>query len=225
MGNEANSIDEIQNAIATACGHDQYDLCEPSCIEDAFANLIINWNLPKIGIDNNPIDVEIVQPTGGTIFKGQPFNIEADISDSENGEVTSGITTGTPCYVTLGGVSIGTVPYSNDERKCSGTVYISGNLPQGSQGLKVEIADNAGNMGFDVISVIYDTVSPATVTIWKDDEKKDLYYDIDGAYTINWEGGEDATFSHYTLFENGVDVYSGAGNSKYFENDGWDLRI
>jgi hypothetical protein len=217
LGNMGNSLMEIFHTIAMECGCEEDNIyyCPSSCIVDVLQDIVTIWNLPKIGIDNNPIDVTITEPLEGTVLKGTPFNISANISDSANGEITSAITTGTPCYITLGGVSLGSVPYINEERKCSGTMVIPSSMPQGLHELKVEIADNAGNIGFGVINVIHDTIPPTDVTIWKDDEKKDLYYDQDGDYTLRWEA-IDANLDYYELFENGISIYNTTGNNTLF---------
>jgi hypothetical protein len=217
LGNMGNSLMEIFHTIAMECGCEEDNIyyCPQSCIVDVLQDIVTIWNLPKIGIDNNPIDVTITEPLDLTVLKGTPFNISANISDSANGKITSAITTGTPCYITLGGVSLGSVPYINEERKCSGTMVIPNSLPQGLLELKVEIADNAGNIGFGVINVIHDTIPPTDVTIWKDDEKKDLYYDQDGDYTLHWEA-IDANLDYYKLFENGISIYNTTENNTLF---------
>jgi cysteine-rich repeat protein len=212
LGNMGDSLTEIFHSIAMKCSceEDNIEMCPPACVADVIQDIVTIWNLPKIGIDNNPIDVEITAPEGGEILNGNPFFFSADISDAQNGEITSGITSGTPCYVSLAGVSIGSVPYVNEERKCSGTVSIPSGISQGMQELKVEIADNAGNIGFGLIGVIVDTIKPTDVIVFKDGVKQDLYYDQNGNYLIQWEGGEDVNFDHYELFENDVSIYTGA---------------
>jgi cysteine-rich repeat protein len=217
LGNMGDSLMEILHAIAMKCECEEDNIyyCPQSCIVDVLQDIVTIWNLPKIGIDNNPIDVTITEPLEGTVLKGTPFNVSANISDSTNGEITSAITTGTPCYITLGGVSLGSVPYINEERKCSGTMVIPSSMPQGLHELKVEIADNAGNIGFGVINVIHDTIPPTDVTIWKDDEKKDLYYDQDGDYTLHWKAN-DANLDYYELFEKGISIYNTTENNTLF---------
>ena len=165
LQNMANSFDEIKLAINEACGwcwNDPYDLCEPECIRDVVQDIITSWNLPKIGIDNHAPVVEITAPSENSLFGGEQVFVSADVSDSEDGQITSTITSGTPCYISIGGVSMGTVPYDNVARKCVGTVMIpeDSDFPQGTQALKVEIADNAGNLGSDSINVNVDTVKP-----------------------------------------------------------------
>jgi hypothetical protein len=166
LGNTANSFDEIKLAINEACGgcwhNDPYDLCEESCVRDVLQDIITSWNLPKIGIDNHDPVVMITAPSENSLFGGEQVFVSANVSDSENGQITSTITSGTPCYITLGGVSMGTVPYDNVARKCVGTVMIpeDTDFPQGTQALKVEIADNAGNLGSDSVNVNVDTTKP-----------------------------------------------------------------
>jgi hypothetical protein len=219
LGNMGNSLMEILHTIAMECSCEEDNIyhCPSSCIVDVIQDIVTIWNLPKIGIDNNPIDVVITDPLEGTVLKGTPFNISANISDSTNGEITSAITTGTPCYITLDGVSLGSVPYINEERKCSGTMVIPNTVPQGLHELKVEIADNAGNIGFGIINVIFDTIPPTDVIIWKDEEKKDIYYDQDGSYTIYWEAN-DANLDYYELFENDVSIYTGTDTEMSFND-------
>jgi len=162
LGNEAGSLAEILRAVFERCGCDVYDLCAPKCVDDVMQDIITIWNLPKIGIDNHAPEVTITDPVEGTLFGGEQVYFSADVIDSNDGDVTSTITTGTPCYVTIGGISLGTVPYNNENRKCSGTIMIpeDTDFSQGTQELKVEIADNAGNLGSDTVNVIVDTIAP-----------------------------------------------------------------
>jgi len=217
LGNMGNSFTEILHSIAMKCGCEEDSIyeCPSSCIADVVQDIVTIWNLPKIGIDNNPIDVTITDPVEGTVLKGTPFYISANISDSTNGEITSAITTGTPCYITLNGVSLGSIPYINEERKCSGTIPLSDNWIQGTQELKVEIADNAGNMGYGLINVIVDTIKPTDVLIWKDVEKKDLYYDQDASYMLYWSAN-DENLDHYELYENDAMIYNGTDTQMSF---------
>jgi hypothetical protein len=170
LNNSANSFDEIKLAIhetCDGCGGDPYDLCEESCVRDVVQDIITSWNLPKIGIDNHAPVVTITDPEENTLFGGETLDFSADVSDSQGGQVTSTITSGTPCYVTLGGVSLGAVPYDNSAGKCMGTIMIpqDTDFPQGTQPLKVEITDNAGNLGSDSIDVNVDTVKPAVAFV------------------------------------------------------------
>jgi hypothetical protein len=162
LGNEAGSLAEILRAVFERCGCDVYDLCAPKCVDDVMQDIITIWNLPKIGIDNHAPEVTITTPLEGSLFGGEQVYFSANVTDSNDGDVTSTITSGTPCYITVGGVSLGIVPYNNVERKCIGTIMIpeDEDFPQGTQELKVEIADNAGNLGSDKINVIVDTVVP-----------------------------------------------------------------
>ncbi|MCK4497442.1 MAG: hypothetical protein KAU24_04545, partial [Candidatus Aenigmarchaeota archaeon] len=170
------------------------DMCAPECVADVMQDIITIWNLPKIGIDNNPPDVDIIEPEEGDLFGGEQLDFEADVIDSNDGDVTSTITTGAPCYITIGGVSLGTVPYNNINRKCMGTIMIpeDEDFPQGTQEFKVEIADNAGNLGYATIDVEVDTVKPeveitnpesstfvkgtVTIEIYVDDKNVDETY-------------------------------------------------
>jgi major membrane immunogen (membrane-anchored lipoprotein) len=162
LGNGANSLTEIGRALNERCGCDVYDMCDPECVRDILQDIITLWNLPKIGIDNHAPKVTITSPEPYTLFGGEMIYFSANIIDSEDGSVTSTITSGTPCYITIGGVSLGTVPYDNENRKCQGIVMIpqDEDFPQGEQDLTVKIADNAGNIGEGSISVIVDTVKP-----------------------------------------------------------------
>jgi hypothetical protein len=162
LGNEAGSLAEILRAVFERCGCDVYDLCAPKCVDDVMQDIITIWNLPKIGIDNHAPEVNITDPLEGTLFGGEQVYFSADVIDSNDGDVTSTITSGTPCYITIGGISLGTVPYNNENRKCTGTIMIpqDTDFPQGTQELKVEIADNAGNLGSDTVNVNVDTVAP-----------------------------------------------------------------
>ncbi len=162
LGNEAGSLAEILRAVFERCGCDVYDMCAPKCVADVMQDIVTIWNLPKIGIDNHAPEVNITTPEEGTLFGGEQVYFSADVIDSNDGDVTSTITSGTPCYVTIGGISLGIVPYSNVDRKCSGTIIIpqDTDFPQGTHALKVEIADNAGNLGSDTVNVNVDTVVP-----------------------------------------------------------------
>ncbi len=162
LGNEAGSIAEILRSVLQSCGCDVYDMCAHECVEDVMQDVVTIWNLPKIGIDNQAPEVTITQPIEGTLFGGEQVVFSANVTDANDGDITSTITSGAPCYVSIGGVSLGTVPYNNIERECSGTIMIpeDEDFPQGTQELKVEIADNAGNIGSDSINVNVDTVVP-----------------------------------------------------------------
>ncbi|MCW1306123.1 MAG: Ig-like domain-containing protein [Candidatus Parvarchaeota archaeon] len=162
LGNGADTLDEIGRAINERCGCDVYDMCEVECVRDAIQDIITIWNLPKIGIDNHAPVVTIVSPEAGRLFGGERVYIEANVIDSEDGQITSTITSGTPCYITLGEVSLGAVPYNNENRKCYGTIIIpeDKDMPQGEQDLTVRIADNAGNIGEGSVAVEVDTVKP-----------------------------------------------------------------
>jgi len=159
LNNEGNSLLEIIQAIEAKCTDGSSYL---ECLGDVVQDIVTIWNLPKIGIDNHAPEVKITQPIEGILFGGQQVVFSADVTDANDGDVTSTITSGTPCYVTVGGISLGTVPYNNIQRKCSGTIMIpqDEDFPQGTRGLKVEIADNAGNIGSDTINVNVDTVLP-----------------------------------------------------------------
>jgi len=158
LGNMGNSLQEIYHAIMMTCGEGP----APECIMNVVQDIITIWNLPKIGIDNHAPEVIITTPIEGTLFGGEQVYFSADVIDSNDGDVTSTITSGTPCYVTVGGISLGIVPYNNENRKCVGTIMIpeDTDFPQGTQPLKVEIADNAGNLGSDTVDVNVDTISP-----------------------------------------------------------------
>jgi cysteine-rich repeat protein len=162
LENEAGSLAEILRSVLATCGCDTYDLCMPKCVDDAMSDIVIIWNLPKIGIDNHAPEVTITKPAENTLFGGETVEFSADVIDANDGEVTSTITSGTPCYVSVGGISLGTVPYNNANRKCSGTIMIpeDNDFPQGAQDLVVSIADNAGNLGSDSVSVNVDTTKP-----------------------------------------------------------------
>jgi hypothetical protein len=163
LKNMGNSLKEIYHAIQMRCEcEEDYKNCPPECIADVIQDIVTIWNLPKIGIDNHAPEVEITLPYKDTLLGSHPIQVSADILDSYEGRVTGGITSGTPCYVTLGGISLGSVPYDNIERKCYGIVMIPDDqdLPQGEQELKVEIADNAGNIGSDSVTVNVDTRKP-----------------------------------------------------------------
>jgi hypothetical protein len=208
LGNMANSLDEIQQSVMATCGCDVYDLCAPSCIDDAINDIVLNWNLPKIGLDNYPLNIDIVDPEGNNLVIGgtdNPLHVEAEVNDGKDGQVTSGITTGTPCYITIAGVSVGTVPFMSDTDTCNGTFSVPVNIPQGQQELKVELADNAGNIeGMGMISVIVDTQGPAPVSISITGTEKDGIYDTDGSYEVHWTGGEDANFKRFVVYRDGI---------------------
>ncbi|MCW1297714.1 MAG: DNRLRE domain-containing protein, partial [Candidatus Parvarchaeota archaeon] len=165
LGNMGNSLGEVYHSIMMQCGcEDGYmENCPPTCIADVIQDIVTIWNLPKIGIDNHAPEVEVTLPFENDLLGSHPIQISADILDSYEGQVTGGITTGTPCYITLGGISLGSVPYDNTNRMCYGTIMVPNDkeLPQGEQELKVEIADNAGNIGSDSVMVNVDTIAPA----------------------------------------------------------------
>ena len=188
LENMADSIDEIGRAINERCGCDVYDLCDSECVRDVLQDIVTIWNLPKIGIDNNAPNVTITTPEEGALFGGEQVYFSADVIDSVDGEVTSTITSGTPCYVTIGGVSLGTVPYDNVGRKCAGTIMIpeDKDFPQGTQPLKVEISDNAGNLGSDTVNVNVDTIKPVV-----DITEPDPNVFVKGTQTIRFTATDD----------------------------------
>ncbi len=171
LHNYADSLDEIGRAINERCGCDVFDMCDSECVRDALQDIVLIWNLPKIGIDNHAPVVEITAPSENSLFGGEQVYVSAEVSDSESGQVTSTITSGTPCYITLGGVSMGSVPYQNDARKCAGTIMIpeDNDFPQGTQSLEVSVADNAGNIGSDSINVNVDTTKPEIYVDYPDE--------------------------------------------------------
>ena len=192
LGNEGNSIMEIVHTVLMSCGEDDYE-----CIMDVVQDIVTIWNLPKIGIDNHAPEVTITTPLEDTLFGGETVDFSADVIDANDGDVTSTITSGTPCYVSVGGVSLGTVPYNNIERKCSGTIMIpdTENFLQGTQDFMVNITDNAGNTGYDAVSIIVDTVKPVLSitnpepnTFVKDTVEIEVYVDdenVDETYLEN----------------------------------------
>ena len=151
LGNEGDSLWEIYHTIQMNCGESPVD----ECIMNVVESIVAVWNLPKIGIDNTAPVVDITAPVEGSTVGQVPLFISADVSDGDG--VTSTIITGTPCYVTLDDINIATLYYTANDDKCKGTILIPLNSPQGNQLLKVEIADNAGNLGSDSISVHVDT--------------------------------------------------------------------
>ena len=159
LGNMGDSMWEIYHIIMMKCGEEE----DYECIIDVVQDIVTIWNLPKIGIDNHAPEVDITMPEEGTLFGGEQLDFSADVSDAGDGDVTSTITSGTPCYVSVGGISLGTVPYNNIGRTCSGAIMIpqDEDFPQETQPLTVEIADNAGNIGSDTIMIEVDTVPPA----------------------------------------------------------------
>ena len=184
LGNEGNSIIEILHAIMMDCAQDDI-----GCITDVVQDIVTIWNLPKIGIDNNPPEVNIMYPTMDSNVCGGTMGIQASVSDGADGDVTSTITTGTPCYVTLDGVALGTVPYSAEYDMCEGLVSVPETMANGDEiELSISVTDNGGNIGTGTITVSVDTIAP-TVEITAPEEGSD----VNGIVSVTWDSSETTT--------------------------------
>ncbi|HOI18474.1 MAG TPA: DNRLRE domain-containing protein [Candidatus Woesearchaeota archaeon] len=187
LGNEGNSIKEILHAISMNCGESPL----PGCVGDVIQDIITIWNLPKIGIDNQGPVVTIEEPIEEAELCGlKSYNLKATVSDGEEGDVTSTITSGTPCYVEVDGIALGTIPFDANTGICEGDVTIPKNLDSEKEThtLSVKITDNSGNLGVGSVELVIDTTDP-TVKITSPLEGSDVF----GIVEITWESDEHTT--------------------------------
>ena len=155
LGNDWGSIREMIHAIVIqALAECSDESCCMQIIADLWADFLIDQNLVFIGIDNTPPEVEIIEAevNVGTLY------VKANATD-----VLSGIVSGTPCYVTLGGVTLGTLPYDDVIGGCEGTLSTAG-APDEEQTLTVSVADRAGCIGSDSVLVNVPNLPGPTTT-------------------------------------------------------------
>ncbi len=147
LGNDWDSIREMIHAIVIQALAESDS--ESGCMElisDLWADFVMDQNLVFIGIDNTPPEVEIIE----TNVELGTIHVKVNATD-----VLSGIVSGTPCYFTLGGVDIGSLPYDSTMGGCEGTLPTAG-APDGEQTLTVCVSDRAGSTGCD--SAIVDLI-------------------------------------------------------------------
>ena len=153
LENGANSLIEILHALFMQSGGDE------GLFEELILQFLINQNIVFIGIDNTPPSVTINEPEDGDEIGPDTVYISADVSD-----VLSGMTGGSPCYVTLNDVYLGILPYNNGG--CEGTLPIPENMPSGDDlPLNVSAYDVAGNEGLDTVLVDYSPSGPPACAI------------------------------------------------------------
>ena len=154
LGNSWNTMFETLHwAFAEAKSECQDQNPCLDCIVDFFveeiSDFITDQNIVFIGIDNTPPEVEIIEPVEMQDIGLGPFHIKVNISDN-----LTGIKTGEPVYVKLGGIEIGTLYYDSEIGGAEGDLDVPLNVASGEQELKVTAADEAGTLGYDNITVI-----------------------------------------------------------------------
>ncbi len=183
VGNEGNSIEEILHAISMNCGESPL----PGCIGDVIQDIVTIWNLPKIGIDNQGPTVTITEPVEYVDLCGEStYHILASVTDGEDGDVTSSISSGTPCYITVDGITAGSVPFDSNTGLCDGYVTIPKGVSSSEDvELTVSIRDNSGNLGLDTILVAVDNKMPKIDIIYPNGGST-----VSGIVSIEWTTDE-----------------------------------
>ena len=154
LGNNWTSMHELIHAmIIDALADCATECCVIEFLADELSDFIADRNIVFVGIDSTPPEVnfdEETSPIPEVLYPGIQM-ITADIFDA-----LSGIDSGTPCYVTLNGASLGTLPYDPYLQGCSGGIiipYIPIDLTDAE--LTISVYDHAGNKGSDTIIVDY----------------------------------------------------------------------
>jgi len=164
LGNNWTSIHELIHAyIIDALADCSTENCVMEFLADELSDFIEDQNIVFVGIDSTSPEVEFNEseaPIPDVLYPGIQM-ISADIFDG-----LSGVEPGAPCYVTLNGASIGTLPYDPYMEGCAGGViipYIPGDMNDVE--LSISVFDHAGNKGSDTLIVDYvDEVSEAVPT-------------------------------------------------------------
>ncbi|RLF51237.1 MAG: hypothetical protein DRN24_05290, partial [Thermoplasmata archaeon] len=148
VGNGGNSIITLIHSyfLQWVAEHGPEDV---EAFADWLNDIVTNFNVVVIGIDNTPPEVEIVEPEDGSDIGLGPVTVEAEVFDA-----LSGVNHGTTAQVYLAGVYIGELTYNEDTNMWDGTLSIALDIPDGEQNLTVTIPDLAGNIGSDTITVI-----------------------------------------------------------------------
>ncbi len=151
LGNDWNSLLELVHTyILQAIAECYFDeCCVVELLADWLADFVADQNIVFIGIDNIPPEINITLPTNGQDVGLGPIHLEADIVDT-----LSGVVTGTPCYVTLDGISLPPLYYDSGIGGCVGDLSIPVEVLDGPQNLVLTVADRAGCMGSDNVTVL-----------------------------------------------------------------------
>ncbi len=154
LGNDWTSIHELIHAyVIQAIAECGCESCVMDFLSDVLVDFIADRNIVFVGIDSTPPAVEFDEeeaPIPDVLYPGFQL-IAADIFDN-----LSGIESGTPCYVTLNGASLGTIPYETHIPGCNGAViipYLPMDLTDAE--LSISVYDHAGNKGMDTVIVDY----------------------------------------------------------------------
>ena len=155
---------------------------------DWLADFISDRNIVVIGIDNTPPQVDITQPIDNQLLGPGILHISADISD-----VLSGVVSGSPCYVTLNDIYIGTLPYNSNSGECEGILFLSDDLPTMMNALlNVSVYDRAGNKGVGTVIVDFSNQqSPFAPTVRFINPENDTTHT--GTIEIQIEAHDDGT--------------------------------
>ncbi|HVQ00598.1 MAG TPA: hypothetical protein VMT57_03695, partial [Candidatus Thermoplasmatota archaeon] len=142
LGNVNNTLSKLHELFLQAAGD-----------ENVFNTLIQplqnTHQIVYVGIDRTPPSVTIAQPQQGAMIGPNPVDITAYMQDD-----LSGIDAGTPCYVTLQGIPLGTLQYNPTIGGCAGTLPLPGNIDSGTDiPFTVTVSDIAGNIGQATILV------------------------------------------------------------------------
>jgi hypothetical protein len=157
LGNDWTSIHELIHAYIiqglTECNSES---CIMEFLGDVLADFIADRNIVFVGIDVTPPEVEFDEseetgaPIPDVIYPGV-IEIKANITD-----VLSGITAGSPCYIKLNGITLGTLPYDKFTDSCHGWIIVPNVLPNMQDvPLSIEVYDDVGNKGIDTVIVDY----------------------------------------------------------------------
>ena len=149
VGNGGNSIITLIETYFLQWVAEYGDEEATEAFADWLNDIVTNFNVVVIGIDNTPPMVNITEPEDGADVGIGPIMVKVQAFDN-----LSGINLGDTAHVKLAGIHIGELVYNETSGLWEGLLAIPSSVPSGEQNLTVEISDLAGNTGSDTIRVI-----------------------------------------------------------------------
>jgi len=149
VGNGANSMITLIETYFLQWVAEYGDEEATEAFADWLNDIVTNFNVVVIGIDNTPPMVNITEPEDGADVGIGPIMVKVQAFDN-----LSGINLGDTAHVKLAGIHIGELVYNGTSGLWEGLLAIPSSVPSGEQNLTVEISDLAGNTGSDTIKVI-----------------------------------------------------------------------
>ena len=149
VGNGANSMITMIETYFLQWVAEYGDEEATEAFADWLNDIVTNFNVVVIGIDNTPPMVNITEPEDGADVGIGPMMVKVQAFDN-----LSGINLGDTVHVKLAGIHIGELVYNETSGLWEGLLAIPSSVPSGEQNLTVEISDLAGNTGSDAIRVI-----------------------------------------------------------------------